>query len=208
MTSLAWQSTITAECLIVSQLVQALARVWDPSYQATEWKGTLITMATVILVAAFVVFAAAHIRIAEGVFATCRMFAVVPLLVAFWVLVSPKATPRAVFLGFRDFSGTWPYTGVSALVGQVTGIFVNSRSNALAHLAEEVEDAAMVIPKGMVWSYVLVSLNTMLEWGEVLIGGNGQNAPLTFAVLLTFCFNIGSVRGALLSEHPFGRRAS
>lgn len=157
MTWIAWQSIVALECLIIAQLVQAVAEIHNVSYVATGWKGALITIAAATLVAAFDIFAAAHWRIAEGVFATCRAFAYVPIVVTLWVMVSPKSSAREVFVNFRDFTGTWTTTGLSALVGQVTGVFINSRSDALAHLAEEVEDAAVVVPKGMVWSYVLVS---------------------------------------------------
>lgn len=124
-----------------------------------------MVIAAVTLVAVFDIFAAGHLRIAEGVFATCRLFGYAPLVVLLWVQVSPKSSAREVFGHFRDLTGTWPSAGLSALVGQVTGMFVNSRSDALAHLAEEVEDAAVVVPKGMVWSYVLVSwlLPVMIE---------------------------------------------
>jgi amino acid transporter len=113
-------------------------------------------MAMVNFAAAFDIFAAGHLRIAEGVFATCRVFAFVPVFVTLWVIVSPKRSPTEVFGQFKDYTGTWPSAGLSVLVGQVTGIFTSLRSDALAHLAEEVEDAAMVVPSGMVWSYGLV----------------------------------------------------
>ena len=72
-------------------------------------------------------------------------------------MVSPKSSWSDVFLTLRDHTGTWPSTGLSALVGQITCVFVTLGSDAVAHLAEEVEDAAIVVPQGMVWSYILVS---------------------------------------------------
>ena len=44
------------------------------------------------------------------------------------------------------------------LVGQISCVFVTLGSDALAHLGEDVEDAAIVVPQGMVWSYLLVSV--------------------------------------------------
>ena len=77
-------------------------------------------------------------------------------------MVTPKSDPAEVFVNFRDHTGTWPSTGLSALVGQISCMFVTLGSDAVAHLAEEVEDAAIVVPQGMVWSYILVS-KTMLK---------------------------------------------
>ena len=75
--------------------------------------------------------------------------------------MTPKTAPAEVFLNFRDHTGTWPSTGLSALVGQISCIFVTLGSDAVAHLAEEVADAAIVVPQGMVWSYILVSALVM-----------------------------------------------
>ncbi|KAK5165539.1 uncharacterized protein LTR77_009068 [Saxophila tyrrhenica] len=140
-------------------------------------------MALITGVSSFDVFAAGHLRIAEGLFATCRFFAFAPIVVMLWVMVSPTKSTNEVFGKFRDYTGTWSSVGVSVLAGQVTGIFACARSDALAHLSEEVEDAAVVVPRSMVWTYAL-------------------SFPFTLIVLLTYCFNIGSVEEALQSTHP------
>ncbi|KAK3051881.1 hypothetical protein LTR09_006835 [Extremus antarcticus] len=139
-------------------------------------------MALVTGVSAFDVFAAGHLRIAEGVFATCRFFAFVPIVVMLWVIVSPTKSTAEMFGQFRDYTGTWSSLGISVLAGQVTGVFACARSDALAHLSEEVEDAAVVVPRSMVWTYAL-------------------SVPFTLIVLLTYCFNIGSIEEAVQAKH-------
>jgi len=155
-TAIGWQATIAADCFIIADLIQALVVVSDRNYVPTRWAGTLIIMALVTGVSAFDVFAAGHLRIAEGVFATCRFFAFVPIVVMLWVIVSPTKSTAEMFGQFRDYTGTWSSLGISVLAGQVTGVFACARSDALAHLSEEVEDAAVVVPRSMVWTYALV----------------------------------------------------
>lgn len=135
------------DCYIISDIVQALIGVNHPTYSPKRWAGTLFTILTVMVVSAFNTFAASHLPFAEGVFATCRVFAFVPIVVTLWVMVTPKMPASEVFLRFTDHTHTWPNTGLSVLVGQITCMFTTFGSDAVAHLAEEVEDAAIVVPR-------------------------------------------------------------
>jgi amino acid transporter len=159
MASISWQSIIAVDCYIISDIIQALLVVNNPNYTPTQWAGTLFTIVTVMIVVAFNTFGASHLPFAEGIFATCRVFAFVPIVVTLWVIITPKTPPADVFISFKDHTGSWPNTGLSVLVGQISGMFVTLGSDAVAHLAEEVEDAAIVVPQGMMWSYILVSLS-------------------------------------------------
>jgi choline transport protein len=57
-------------------------------------------------------------------------------------------------------------------------------SDAPAHISEEVQDAALVVPRSMFWSYVL-------------------NVPPTFAMLLAYLFCIGDLESAVASPTGF-----
>lgn len=156
MTSIAWQSIIAVDCYIIADIIQALIVVNNPGYAPTRWASTLLTTMAIAAVSTFNTFAASHLPIAEGVFATFRVFSLVPIIVTLWVMVSPKMPAAEVFVHFRDHTGTWPNIGTSVLVGQISNIFTTCRSDAVAHLAEEVEDAAIAVPRAMVWSYISV----------------------------------------------------
>jgi choline transport protein len=155
MTTIAWQHIIAADCYIIADIVQALIEVNHPDYAPTRWSSTLLIIAAVIVVTAFDIFAAGHLRVAEGAFATCRSFAFVPIVVTLWVMVVPKMSAVEVFARFSDYTGSWPTAPLSALIGQTTGVFTNCRSDALAYMAEEVQDPAVAIPLAMFWSYIL-----------------------------------------------------
>ena len=182
--TISWQAIVAVDCYIIGGIIQALIVVNHPGYNPTNWAETLLIILTILLVSAFNTFAASHLSFTEGVFATCHVFAFVPICVTFWVMVSPKIPPAEVFVRFRDDTGTWGSTGLSVLVGQIASAFTTIRCDAVANLAEEVEDDGTIVSQGMLWSFLF-------------------NLPLTFVMFLTYAFNIGSVHEALRAPYPF-----
>lgn len=184
LSTISWQSIVAVDCCVIGGIIQALIAVNDPTYNSTRWADTLLTILTALLVAAFNTFAASHLSLTEGVFTTCHVFAFVPLCATLCVLVSPKSSPSEVFAQLKDHTGTWPSVSLSALVGQTANILTTLRSDAVANLAGEVENAGVTLPQGMIWAFLL-------------------NMPLTFIMVLTYTFNIGVVDDALKSPYPF-----
>ena len=163
-------------------MIQALIQIQDPTYTPSRWQTTLLTIAASTAFSIVNIFAAGRLSLLEGTFAICHVFAFVPVAVMLWVL-APKASTEEVFFQFRN-GGDWPCASVSIMVGQISAIFITLGSDSVAHIAEEVEDAARIVPHSMVCAYVL-------------------NAPLTLIMLITICFNLGSVELALESGYPF-----
>ena len=63
-------------------------------------------------------------------------------------------------------------------------MFVVLGSDSVAHMSEEIKDAAIIIPKSMVWSFVL-------------------NTPFPFGLLITYLFCIGNLEDAIASPTGF-----
>jgi amino acid transporter len=168
-----WQSMVVIECYAISDIIQAMILVVDSSYVATRWRGTLLTMAAALVVSTFNIVLASHLSWCEGVFATIHFFAFVPVLFGL-LIMAPKPSAAEVLLHFTQIGGTWPDTSLALFVGQVSNLFVMLGSDGVAHLAEEIEDAGVVLPKSMLWSYYV-------------------NAPLTLLMVVVYCFSITSV---------------
>lgn len=147
-----------------------------------RWQGTLLIMASVLGISLFNVFAAKHLPLAEGIFVTIHVFAFFPVIVMLLVL-APKQAAADVFLHFTDNAG-WPSSSLAVMVGQVSTMFVVLGSDSVAHMSEEIEDAGTIVPRAMVWSYLL-------------------DAPFTFGLLLTYLFTIGNVQEALNDRTGF-----
>ncbi|KAL1583461.1 hypothetical protein WHR41_07555 [Cladosporium halotolerans] len=178
-----WQSMIVIDCYMVADIIQAVVQIARPDYVATRWRGTLLTMATGLVVSSFHILLASHLSWCEGVFATIHFFAFVPVLVGLFVL-APKQRAADVFLNFTDVHGNWPDRSIAVLVGQVSNFFVMLGSDGVAHLAEEIEDAGIILPRSMLYSYFV-------------------NAPLTVLMAAVFCFSVTSLPKALASPMPF-----
>jgi len=178
-----WQSMVVIECYAISDIIQAIILVVDSTYAATRWRGTLFTMGAAVSVSSFNIVLASHLSWCEGVFATVHFFAYVPVLVGLFIL-SPKRSAGEVFLQFTQTDGKWPDTSMALFVGQVSNLFVMLGSDGVAHLAEEIEDAGVVLPRSMLWSYYI-------------------NAPLTLLMATVYCFSITSIPKVLASPMPF-----
>ena len=168
-----WQSMVVIECYAISDIIQAMILLVDTSYVATRWRGTLLTMAAALLVSTFNIVLASHLSWCEGVFATIHFFAFVPVLFGL-VNMAPKPSATEVFRHFTQTGGAWPDTSLALFVGQVYNLFVMLGSDGVSHLDEEIEDAGVVLPQSMLWSYYV-------------------NAPLTLLMVVVYCFSITSV---------------
>jgi amino acid transporter len=183
LSAVSWQSIIAIDSYIVGVIIQGIIVVNDPTYVPTRWQGTLLIIASVIGIGLFNVFAAKHLPLAEGIFVTFHVFAFFPTIIVLLVL-SPKQSAHDVFLNFTDNGAGWPNVGWATLVGQVSTMFVVLGSDSVAHMAEEIEDAGIIVPKSMVWTFLL-------------------NVPFTFGLLLTYLFCIGDVTQAIASPTGF-----
>jgi choline transport protein len=183
LSAVSWQSIIAIDSYIVGVIIQGIIVVNNPTYAPTRWQGTLLIIASVIGIGLFNIFAAKHLPLAEGIFVTFHVFAFFPIVVVLLVL-SPKQSAHDVFLNFTDNGAGWPNVGWATLVGQVSAMFVVLGSDSVAHMAEEIEDAGIIVPKSMVWTFLL-------------------NVPFTFGLLLTYLFCIGDVTQAIASPTGF-----
>ncbi|KAE8349947.1 amino acid transporter [Aspergillus coremiiformis] len=185
LSTLAWQIIVALDCYLIGTIVQGLIFLENDNYTPVRWQGTLLVMTSSIGVSAFNIFAAKRLPLAEGIFVSCHFFAFIPIIVTLLVL-GPKVPAQEVFTGFTDYGAGWPNTSWTVMVGQVTGLFTVLASDSVAHMAEEIENASTIVPKAMVWAFVL-------------------NIPPTFAALLAYLFTMPDVQGALDSPtgYPF-----
>lgn len=95
-----------------------------------------------------------------------------------------KQSARTALLTFQDNGTGWNNPNIALLIGQVTAMFTLVGSDAAAHMAEEIQDAGVVVPRSMWWSFI-------------------ANVPPTLIVLVTYCFCIGDTASAIASPTGF-----
>ena len=125
---------------------------------------------------------AKQLPLVESVILVFHIFGFLAVLVVLWFM-SPKNTAHTVFTDFQN-AGGWPSIGLSMLVGQVTSTYGLIGSDGAAHMAEETSEASLVVPRSMVWSYIL-------------------NGSLGFVMLVAYCFCLIDVDAALNSTSGF-----
>ncbi|KYK58763.1 amino acid transporter [Drechmeria coniospora] len=183
LSTVSWQSIVALDAFLIGSIIQGLITLNNTAYSPERWQGTLFVFVSVVGVALFNVFAAKHLPLAEGAFVTLYILAFFPVIITLLVL-APKQSASTVFTQFTDNGAGWPSISLTVMVGQVSSMFVVLGSDSVAHMAEEIRDASIVVPKSMVWSFLL-------------------NMPFTFGLLLTFLFCIGNVEEALATPTGF-----
>jgi choline transport protein len=173
---------VALDCYMAAETIQAMIEVAHPTYVPVKWHGTLLTIAMALVTLAFNTLLSGHLSIYEGMFAICHFFAFAPIAATLFIM-APNRPVREVFLEFTDHGG-WPHIGLSVLIGQVSNMFVVLGCDVITHMAEDIDDPATVLPRGMVWTYLI-------------------NAPLTFIMALVFCFSISSIPEVLDSTSAF-----
>ncbi|CAK4030436.1 amino acid transporter [Lecanosticta acicola] len=188
--SVGWQARFASTCYMVAGILQMLViHNGDDNYTYSRPQRGLMTIGIASAVSAFNIFAAGHLSIAEGLFALCHVFALVPIVVSLWVLADKNPVSNAIgnFVDnsryMPDHSSDWVSTSLAVLVGQPCSIFILLGTDAVTHIAEEIEEADVVVPRCILWSFI-------------------GNTPLTILTLFTFVFNCGRIDVLVSKERP------
>lgn len=124
LSSLSWQSIVVVDCYILGGIIQGAIVVSNPEYVPERWQATLLIMASSIFISLFNIYAAKHLPLAEGLFATFHVLAFVPVIAIMWALAPEKNTAKEVFAQFTDNGAGWPAMPLTVMVGQVSTMFV------------------------------------------------------------------------------------
>ncbi|PPJ60931.1 hypothetical protein CBER1_06199 [Cercospora berteroae] len=145
---LGWQVALCSTAYSGALAVQGIISLEVPAYVRQLWQGVLFTIAIVLSTLAFNTVLLRKLPSFEGAMFVIYVFAYIAVLTVLWVM-GDRAPARATFTEFTDYSG-WGSDGVAMWIGTsgATGAFLGSDS--AAHLAEELQDAAWVLPRSMV----------------------------------------------------------
>jgi choline transport protein len=181
MSVLSWQSNSAAAGFITASIIQTLAYVNDPgdsdtSDWAIRWQGTLLSIGTLLGVAAANIWAAKLLAPTQILLLFLHTVGFIVLIALLWAL-GDHVPASQVFGNFENMGG-WSSIGLSLMVGQISAAFALISSDAAAHLSEEVKDAGLTVPRSMWWSFVL-------------------NAAMGLLFIITFLFAMPNVSDAL-----------
>ena len=174
--ALGWQCGTASTAYLSGTVIQGLIVLGNPDYTPTNWQGTLFLFAIVLIGFFFNTYGARHLPTLEGIILVMHVFGFFAILIPLWVL-APKNDASAVFNSFYN-GGGWSNTIVACMVGQLAAIFSFIGPDSGVHMAEEVRDASLVIPRSMMTTAIL-------------------NSVLGFLMMLMFAFCVTDLQGAL-----------
>lgn len=164
LSTLSWLVGVASGIFLAANLIPVLANLQNSAYHPQPHHAYLITVA--IVTTCFLVngFLSKHLPQLEGFVFCFTVVAFVAIVIVLLVLAPTKLSGSEVF---QTFSTDHSSTGtLEILAAQVLIFYSLLASDSSAHMAEETQHAAVVIPRAMVWSY---SINGVLDF-VILIG--------------------------------------
>ncbi|KAJ5204225.1 uncharacterized protein N7498_005104 [Penicillium cinerascens] len=182
LTSLAWIATIATETIFLGTMIEGLITLNSPDFPQQRWQNTLLAWASVAGTFFINVVVPGILPRFEIVMLVLHLAGFVGIL-ATLLAMSPKRSADFVFHTSLN-EGGWPTQGLSYCVGFIGNIATFVGADASVHMAEEVANAAVVIPRA-------------------IITGMTLNSVLGLAMMVTVLFCIGDVDHVLNSVTGF-----
>jgi choline transport protein len=182
LTSLAWIATVATESLFAGTIIQGLLVLNYPNYVLKQWQGTLLTWA-VIVVNVFINV------VIPGVLPKFEILIMVLHVLGFFAIMvtllktADIGTNASVWLTALN-TGGWPTQGLSFCVGFLGNVATFVGADASVHMAEEVSNAAINIPRAICAGMII-------------------NGLIGFAMMLTTLYCLGDPSTIVKTETGF-----
>ena len=183
LTSLAWIATVAIETLFAGTIIQGTLVLDYPDYEGKPWQGTLLTwlvIAICIFINTVIPSWLPRFEIFILVFHVIGFFSIMITL----LVVTPSLGSNASVWSTSLNTGGWPTQGLSYCVGFLGNVATFVGADASVHLAEEVSNAAVNIPRAIL--------------GAMLING-----AIGFAMMITVLYCLGDVDTVLETATGF-----
>ena len=145
--TLGWQAAASTGTYLGGIIIQSLLVLNDPTYEPTRWQGTLLLFA-VLAITLFV--NTVLFKLLPG-FELVIMFLHVAglfLIMIPLVALAPISSNAFVWTEFTNYSG-YSSSGLSFLIGQSASAVLFIGYDGACHMAEEVQNAAINVPRAM-----------------------------------------------------------
>lgn len=155
LTSLAWIATVATESIFTGTIIQGILIIDYPKYESKNWQGTLLCW-SVLATAIFINVAIPNFLPKLQIFSmTFHIAGFIAILTVLWVY-SPIGSVESVFTTSLN-GGGWSTQGLSYCVGFMGNVATFVGADASVHMAEEISNAALNIPRAICGSMIFVS---------------------------------------------------
>ncbi|KAL8670085.1 MAG: hypothetical protein Q9168_005356 [Polycauliona sp. 1 TL-2023] len=181
-TVLGWQAFVASVGYLNGTMLQGLIILTNPSYAPKPWQNVLLYWAVILGAVTFNAAASSWLPKFEGLILILHIFGFFGILFPL-VILGPHAPASEVFQTFIN-GGNWPTNGLSFFVGLLGNVFAFFGADGAIHMAEEIQNAAVVVPRAIVLSIFL-------------------NGTLGLGMALALLFCVGDIDAALNTATGF-----
>ncbi|KAK3329253.1 amino acid/polyamine transporter I [Apodospora peruviana] len=154
LTNLAWQAAFIATTYSVAIIIQGVVKLNNPSsYNAKTWHTVLIQWAVAVVAILINCTTGRTLALLEGFILILHLAGFFAILVPL-VYLSPHNTASSVFTTFIN-DGGWSTQTLSFFVGFPAISTALCSADCAVHMSEEIQDAARVVPRALVYSAIM-----------------------------------------------------
>ncbi|KAJ0122158.1 hypothetical protein J7T55_002670 [Diaporthe amygdali] len=187
LTIIGWQSLVASGGFVTGTMIQGLILLNHPSYLSNmeNWHGTLLFWAVVLTAFSINTVFGKLLSKFEGFILVLHILGFFAVLLPMVWLSTEKSDTQAVFATWYNLGG-WQTQGLSFCVGILGNVFAFLGADGAIHMAEEIRNAAVVIPRS-------------------ILTGITINGSLGFAMLIAILYCMGDIDEALAANpsYPF-----
>ncbi|KAK2598596.1 hypothetical protein N8I77_011994 [Diaporthe amygdali] len=187
LTIIGWQSLVASGGFVTGTMIQGLILLNHPSYLSNmeNWHGTLLFWAVVLTAFSINTVFGKLLSKFEGFILVLHILGFFAVLLPMVWLSTEKSDAQAVFATWYNLGG-WQTQGLSFCVGILGNVFAFLGADGAIHMAEEIRNAAVVIPRS-------------------ILTGITINGSLGFAMLIAILYCMGDIDEALAANpsYPF-----
>ncbi|KAI0478657.1 amino acid transporter [Xylariaceae sp. FL0804] len=199
LTSLAWIATVATETLFAGTIIQGIIALDQPDYTYARWQGTLLTWAVICGCVFVNVVIPAWLPRFEVFILVFHIAGFVAIVATLWALTPHYSDASTVWASSLN-TGGWPSQGLSYCVGFLGNVATFVGADASVHLAEEVSNPALNIPRAIIGAMCingavgLVMMITILYClGDI---DKVLNTNTGFPFIQVFADSVANVAGA------------
>ena len=163
-------------------MLQGLIILTDPTYDPKPWQNVLLYWAVVLIAVIINIIFSSWLPRFETIILILHVLGFFCILFPL-VILGPHAPASEVFQNFIN-GGDWPTNGLSFFVGLLGNVFAFFGADGAIHMAEEIQNAAVIVPRAITFSIFL-------------------NGTLGLGMALALLFCIGDIDAALNTTTHF-----
>ncbi|KAE8393058.1 putative amino acid permease [Aspergillus alliaceus] len=180
-TVFAWQAAFASVAFLSGTEIQGAAILTFENYNAQPYQGTLILWACVFVSLAVNIVGGKLLPRLENLVLVLHIVGFLAILIPLTYMADHKSA-KEVFTMWTN-EGGWSSNGIVFFLGMQGGVFAFSGGDAAVHMAEEVQQASVAIPRALLMTVLI-------------------NGTLGFGILIAVLFCMGDLSTAL--ETPTG----